>query len=67
MSTSRCRAPRSVIRSAYYKAGDGVGALVDAVANDPATKGDAKLKKAVADLKKAHDAVFAALKPYAWD
>ena len=55
------------IRSAYYKSGDGVGALVDAVANEPATKDDAKLKKAVADLDKAHTAVFNALKPYNWD
>ena len=55
------------IRSAYYKAGDGVVALKNAVANEDATKGDAKLKKAVEDLQKAHNAVFNALKPYNWD
>lgn len=57
----------TAIRSGYYESGDKIGALESAVKADPATSGDAKLIKAVADLQKAHSAVFAALKPYNWD
>lgn len=57
----------TAIRSGYYESGDKIGALESAVLADPATKGDKALVKAVADLQKAHEAVFAALKPYNWD
>ena len=55
------------IRHPFYEAGDKIGALEEAIKADGATKKDAKLLKAVTDLKKAHDDVLEALKPYAWD
>jgi hypothetical protein len=63
----KTRVSDTAIRTAYYKASDGLGALVDAVRDEPATGKDAKLKKAVADAKAAFDKVDEALKPYAWD
>lgn len=55
------------IRKSYYTASDGVGALVDAVKGEAATKQDAKLLKAVAEADKALGEVYHALRPYAWD
>lgn len=55
------------IRSGYYESGDKITSLEWAVKGDPNTKDDKALLKAVADLQKAHTAVFEALKPYAWD
>jgi hypothetical protein len=55
------------IRKSYYTASDGVGALVDAVKGEAATKQDAKLLKAVAKADKALGEVYHALRPYAWD
>jgi len=55
------------IRKGYYESGDRIHSLLEAVKSDPATKGDKALLKAVEGLNKAHDAVFNALKPYAWD
>lgn len=55
------------IRKGYYESGDKIYTLTEAVKADPNTKDDKALIKAVEDLQKAHDAVFAALKPYTWD
>lgn len=68
--TKRAAAKKPVtqdIRHPMYEAGDKIGVLEDAVKSDPATQGDKALRKALADLRKAHDAVFAALNPYNWD
>lgn len=55
------------IRHPFYEAGDSISILKDAVAGDPATKADQKLKLALQDLEEAHDKVREALKPYDWD
>ena len=55
------------IREGYYKAGDGIVKLKEAVRSQESTKGDQKLLKAVKALDDAHTAVLRALDPYGWD
>jgi len=55
------------IRKAYYKVGDGIEGLDEALSREDATKADQALKAAVVDLREAFDKVHKALDRYDWD
>lgn len=56
------------IREKYYDCGDGLYALVDAIAEDSVTKGDKVLKAKLDDVKKAWDEFHKQLDSnYLWD
>ena len=67
MKTIKKPVGSDAIRKSYYRTADGLGGLTTAIQNDPATKGDAKLKASLKMLRDAEKALAAALAPYAWD